>query len=144
MNKRVEFFLSQIGKEKWAYDYPLMDWLKASVLNAAEQEVRMQFKVEQYMLNPTGILHGGIAATMLDELMGAATSLAGRPTAFATINMSVDYLHSARLGDIITGEGRIIRAGKTVMHAEARLMCGDKVLAKATSNLIATSFRINF
>ena len=52
MNKRIEFFRTQIGREKWQFDYPLMDWLNAEVLEVEEGEVKMQFKVEKYMLNP--------------------------------------------------------------------------------------------
>ncbi|MDB5227230.1 MAG: phenylacetic acid degradation-related protein [Bacteroidota bacterium] len=140
MNARIEFFKNQIGKDKWAFDYPLMEWLKAQVLEADESHVKMQFTVEAYMLNPIGMLHGGVVATMLDELMGAAGFLLGRLTGYATINMNVDYLYPARLGEKITGEGRIIRAGKTVLHAESKLHnAGNRLLAKATSNLIATT-----
>jgi uncharacterized protein (TIGR00369 family) len=143
MNQRVAFFKQQIGKDKWAFDYPLMDWLHARVLEVDEDHLKMQFSVEAYMLNPIGILHGGITATMLDELMGAAGFLLGRPTGYATVNMHVDYLRSAKLGDSITGEGRVIRAGKSVIHTEARLFTPDeKLIAKASSNLIATSVNL--
>ena len=143
MNARIEFFRNQIGKEKWGFDYPLMEWLRARVLEVEEDQVKMQFTVEKYMLNPIGIMHGGISATMLDELMGAAGYLQGRPTGFATINLNVDYLNSARAGEIITGTGMILRAGKNVMHAESRIYNAEyKLLAKASSNLIATSFPV--
>ena len=140
MNKRVEFFKNQIGKDKWAFDYPLMDWLRARVVGVNEEQLEMEFTVEAYMLNPIGIMHGGITATMLDELMGAAGFLLGRPTGYATINMHIDYLNSAKLGDILIGKGKVVRAGKTVLHAEAGLYTADgKFIAKASSNLIATS-----
>ena len=96
MNKRVEIFRTQIGQDKWLFDYPLMDWMNAKVLEVDEGKVKMQFTVEKYMLNPIGILHGGIAAAMLDELMGAAGFTIGRPTGYATINMNIDYLNSAK------------------------------------------------
>ena len=54
--------------------------------------------------------------------------------------MHIDYLNSAKLGDVLTGKGRIVRAGKTVLHAEAGLYtAGGKFIAKASSNLIATT-----
>lgn len=144
MNARIEFFKNQIGKEKWQFPYPLMDWMTAEAMEAEEGFVKMRFMVKEYMLNPIQILHGGVAATMLDELMGAAGFLMNRPVGYATINMNVDYLHSAKLNDILIGEGKIIRAGKTVMHAEAKLTNTDgKVVAKATSNLIATQIVVN-
>ena len=145
MNKRVALFKTQIGQEKWLFDYPLMDWMNARVLDVEEGKVKMQFTVEKYMLNPIGILHGGIAAAMLDELMGAAGFTIGRPTGYATINMNIDYLNSAKAGELIIGEGVIIRAGKNVLHAEAKLFSQEnKLLSKASSNLIATSVPIPF
>ncbi len=145
MNKRVEIFRTQIGQDKWLFDYPLMDWMNAKVLEVNEGTVKMQFTVEKYMLNPIGILHGGIAAAMLDELMGAAGFTIGRPTGYATINMNIDYLNSAKVGEKVIGEGVIIRAGKNIMHAEAKLFNEEnKLLSKASSNLIATSVPIPF
>lgn len=143
MNTRVAFFKNQVGKTTWQFPYPLMDWMTAQALEAEEGFVKMQFTVQDYMLNPLQILHGGVAATMLDELMGAAGFLMNRPVGYATINMSVDYLHSAKLHEVLIGEGKIIRAGKTVMHAEAKLTTVDgKLIAKATSNIIATNVAI--
>lgn len=143
MNKRIEFFRSQIGKDKWQFDYPLMDWLNAKVIEVNEGHVKMSFKVEKYMLNPIEIMHGGIMATILDEVMGAASFTLGRPNGFATINMNVDYLNPARAGEIVIGEGTIIRAGKTVLHVKAELYNTDnKLLAKATSNMIGTSVQL--
>ena len=143
MNKRIEFFRSQIGKDKWQFDYPLMDWLNAKVIEVNEGHVKMSFKVEKYMLNPIEIMHGGIMATILDEVMGAASFTLGRPNGFATINMNVDYLNPARAGEIVIGEGSIIRAGKTVLHVKAELYNTDnKLLAKATSNMIGTSVQL--
>lgn len=140
MNTRVEFLRQQIGKEKWQYDYPLMDWLKAKVLAVDEGYIKIECEVRKDMLNPNGIMHGGIMATLLDEAMGAASFTLGRPTGFATINMSIDYLYSAKTGDIVWVEGTIIRAGKTVLHIKAELYNAEnKLLAKATSNMIKTS-----
>ena len=140
MNQRVQLLQNQIGKEKWQYEYPLMDWLKAQVIAVEEGKIEIQFTVEKYMLNPIGILHGGIMATMLDEVMGAACFTLGRPVGYATINMNLDYLNPAKVGEKVIAKGTIVRAGKTVIHAEAILVNADeKVLAKATSNLIGTS-----
>lgn len=143
MNKRIEFLKNQIGLEKWQYDYPLMDWLKAKVIEVEEGEIKMEFTVDKYMLNPIGILHGGITATMLDEVMGAASFTLGRPTGFATINMNVDYLKPAKVGDTVFGIGKVLRAGKTILHLESKILDSeDRLLAKATSNMIATSVQI--
>ncbi|HQV78765.1 MAG TPA: PaaI family thioesterase [Chitinophagales bacterium] len=143
MNKRIEFFRNQIGKDKWQYEYPLMDWLKTQVVEVDEGRVKMQFTVEKYMLNPIGIMHGGIMATILDEVMGAASFTLGRPNGFATVNMNIDFLIPAKAADIIFGEGTVLRAGKTILHIKAELYKTDGTLvAKATSNMIRTAVQL--
>lgn len=143
MNKRIEFFRNQIGKDKWQYEYPLMDWLKTQVVEVDEGRVKMQFTVEKYMLNPIGIMHGGIMATILDEVMGAASFTLGRPNGFATVNMNIDFLIPAKSADIIFGEGTVLRAGKTILHIKAELYKTDGTLvAKATSNMIRTAVQL--
>ena len=49
MSTRVELLRSQIGKDKWQYDYPLMDWLQAKVIEVEEGEVKMKFSTEKYL-----------------------------------------------------------------------------------------------
>ncbi|MCB0507820.1 MAG: PaaI family thioesterase [Chitinophagales bacterium] len=140
MNKRVEFLRNQIGRDEWQYPYPLMDWLKAKVIEVEEGKVKMQFTVERYMLNPIGIMHGGIMATILDEVMGASSFTLARPNGFATINMNVDYLKPATEGETIFAEGTVVRAGKTILHIKAELWDSKhELLAKATSNMIKTA-----
>lgn len=120
-----------------------MDWLHTKVLEVEEGRVKMEFKVESYMLNPLGIMHGGIMATILDEVMGSVSFTLGRTNGFATINMNVDFLKPAKSGDIIWAEGTIVRAGKSVLHIKAELYnAQNHLLAKATSNMIETSIKL--
>ena len=120
-----------------------MDWLKTQVVEVDEGRVKMQFTVEKYMLNPIGIMHGGIMATILDEVMGAASFTLGRPNGFATVNMNIDFLIPAKAADIIFGEGTVLRAGKTILHIKAELYKTDGTLvAKATSNMIRTAVQL--
>ncbi|HNF48149.1 MAG TPA: PaaI family thioesterase [Chitinophagales bacterium] len=139
MNNRIAYFRSHIGKEKWSFDYPMIEWMKAQVLEADEGIVKLQFTVKDYMLNPLKIMHGGVASTMLDELMGAACFLMNKPVGYVTINMNVDYLSAAKENDILIGEGKVIRAGRTTMHAEARIYNTEgKLLFKSSGNFMAT------
>jgi hypothetical protein len=141
MNARIDFFRNQVGKDKWPFDYPLMEYLHARVLEADEGQVKMQFSVEKYMLNPIGILHGGIAATILDELMGAAGFLQGRPTGYATINMNVDYRTVRKQVKQLPGRER--------SYVQAKLLCTRKpkyVMQKAGCwpKLLQTSLLLRF
>lgn len=69
--------------------------------------------------NGLGLVHGGMLTSFLDGLMGATVFRATRQTA-VTIHLSVDFLHMARVGDWVMGEGKVTRATKEVAFVEAR------------------------
>ncbi|MCB9074942.1 MAG: PaaI family thioesterase [Chitinophagales bacterium] len=137
MNERVAFFRRGIGNDLWKEHYPIIKFLNGSIVEVNEGQLIFEFTILETQLNPNGILHGGVMATMLDELMGGATWTLNKPYPFATINLQVDYLSPAKVGEVIRGEANVIKAGSTVVHAEAKLYNSKNlVIAKATSNLV--------
>ncbi|MEZ5037134.1 MAG: PaaI family thioesterase [Chitinophagales bacterium] len=137
MNERVAFFRRGIGNDLWKEHYPIIKFLNGSIVEVNEGQLIFEFTILETQLNPNGILHGGVIATMLDELMGGATWTLNKPYPFATINLQVDYLSPAKVGEVIRGEANVIKAGSTVVHAEAKLYNSKNlVIAKATSNLV--------
>jgi uncharacterized protein (TIGR00369 family) len=87
-----------------------------------------------WMFNPIGSIHGGIAATMLDTVLGCAvqtTLPAG--SGYATTDLHVRYIRP-----MDTGTGRVIATG-TVVHAGRRHATAEgRVEVEATGKLIAT------
>lgn len=115
---------------------PVGGWLGGTLLRLAAGELAASFVVRQEMTNPSGILHGGIMATMLDELMGFTVFLLDDESFFASINLTIDFLASARVGDEVIGATRVIRRGRHVVNVEGTLSRADGTLiARATSNL---------
>lgn len=82
--------------------------------------------------NGLGIVHGGMLASFLDGLLGHTVS-AHTGKIGVTIHLSVDYLAMARRGEWIEGEGRVTRAARDVVFAEARAHAGGEDLARATA-----------
>lgn len=115
---------------------PVGGWLGGTLLRAVEGELAASFVVRREMTNPSGILHGGIMATMLDELMGFTVFLLDDESFFASINLTIDFLASARMGDEVIATTRVIRRGRRVVNVEGTLSRADGTLiARATSNL---------
>ena len=136
MNPRVEAYRSQIGKEI-QFDYPILKYLGFVVMEAEEGYIKVEMKARRELLNPLGLLHGGVMAMLMDELIGAAGWTLNRPTHFVTINLNIDFLSSAREDEILVAEGKIVRPGKNVMHGESKIFnSSGKLLAKSASNLI--------
>lgn len=86
-----------------------------------------------------GILHGGIVSTILDECFAHAC---GGPSRGAgekavTAEMTVRFKKPVPIGQMVIGEGRVVRAGGRLVVCAATL--ADEtgtVLAEATGKLI--------
>jgi uncharacterized protein (TIGR00369 family) len=89
--------------------------------------------------NPLGVLHGGIAATLLDSVMGCAvhTTLPADQV-YTSLDISVRYLRSGPIdGTRLRAEGRVVHRGRKVRTAEATLTDeSGKLIATATSSLL--------
>lgn len=84
--------------------------------------------VEDVHLNGSGTLHGGVYASLLDNVMGLAVlSLVGVRT--ATIEMNVHFLGAV-------GEGRITCHGE-VVHRTRRTATAEAKVYDAKENLVA-------
>jgi uncharacterized protein (TIGR00369 family) len=94
----------------------------------------------EWMYNPIGSVHGGIAATILDSCMGCAvhtTLEAG--VAYTTADLQVRYLRamSDTTGRVLA-EGRVIHRGKRTATAEGRLFVesDERLLAHGTTGCV--------
>jgi uncharacterized protein (TIGR00369 family) len=105
------------------------------IIAVAEGRAVFSLEPTQWMFNPIGSVHGGIAATVLDSCMGCAvqtTLPAG--TGYTTSDLQVRYLRpmSVETG-LIHAEGTVVHSGRRQATAEGRL------IAVATGKLIATA-----
>lgn len=67
-----------------------------------------------------GIAHGGIVATILDEVMGWA--LASADAWGYTAKMSIEYKRPVPVGAHLRGEGRLIERRRRLLTTSARLV----------------------
>ena len=95
-------------------------------LGLAEGISRLRIVPGPHHMNNSGIVHGGVICTLLDVAMGSAARLkAGAPV--MTIDMHVMFLAAVR--GVVTAEGCVIRAGRSILfaEAEARTESGETV-----------------
>jgi len=87
-----------------------------------------------WMLNPLGVVHGGIAATLLDTVLACAvhtTLPAG--TGYATADLHIRYLRAMH-----PGVGRVIATGTVVQTGRRHATAEGRVEVEETGKLIAT------
>lgn len=102
-----------------------------------EENIALELKVDEHILNLNDTLHGGVHATLLDTIIGQTIAqLAESPV--ATINLSVYYSKPAKLGSILTAKGQVVQMGKSIAT-------GEGIITDETGTLIAKgigSFKI--
>ena len=142
-NPRLDFFKSQIDQDMSASISPLGRWLNGTIRAADFGRLVAEYVIRDELTNPAGVLHGGAASAILDDLIGAMVFTLGREFAFTSVNLTVDFLHAARQGDTVTATAEVVRAGRNIIHCEGRIVAADgKVIAKCATNLIQTSVRL--
>jgi uncharacterized protein (TIGR00369 family) len=99
--------------------------------------IEMAFNPNASMLNPAGVVQGGIVAAMLDDTMGPALiSLTGGKVMPSSIDLNVSFIRPVKPGRVIA-KGRVVNRGRSIVFLEAELFDSDgRLLARSTSSAI--------
>lgn len=134
-----------IGRDMSGSISPLGRWLNVTLHEVEEGRLVAGLVVREDLTNPAGLLHGGAACALLDDLIGAMVFTLNRENLYVSVNMNVDFLHAARLGDTVTITAEAIRAGRNIVHCEGRIVASDgKIIAKCSTNLVQTNTKLPF
>jgi uncharacterized protein (TIGR00369 family) len=113
---------------------PIIAMLEASVFEVEEGRVVFTLTPAEWMFNPIGSVHGGVAATLLDSCMGCAVHTVLKPdSGYTTGDLHIRYLRAmtTETGPVLA-EGKVVHAGRRQATAEGRLYM------QSTGKLIAT------
>lgn len=119
---------------------PIAELLDMTIEEAEAGRVLFALEPAEWMYNPIGSVHGGVAATILDSCMGCAIhTLLPAGVGYTTTDLQVRY---ARGMTVDTGrvlaEGKVVHAGRRLSTAEGRLTveASGKLIAHATAGCI--------
>jgi len=98
--------------------------------------VRVEFAPQPAFGNHFGDIQGGFLVAMLDAPLSIATFLA-TGAFIPTVEIKTSFLARAGIGTC-AAEGRVLRAGRTLVFTEARLWSPDGALA---AHATATALR---
>jgi uncharacterized protein (TIGR00369 family) len=103
---------------------PIMKLMNIRMASAEPGKVIMELPIGEYHYNPIGSIHGGVAATILDSVMGCSihsTLPAGR--VYSTLEIKINYLRpmSDALGTV-TAHGWVVNAGRKAAFAEGKII----------------------
>jgi uncharacterized protein (TIGR00369 family) len=110
-------------------------------------EGRVVFTVEpgEHHYNPIGVVHGGLAATLLDSAMGCAVhSLLPQGRGYTTLEIKVNYVRAiTRMSGRLRASASVIHMGGRIATAEGRIVdASGQLCAHATTTCILLAARL--
>ncbi len=134
MERRVNWYLDYVknSKEDRVNNRLIYEMTECS---AEAQTLTLRFETIDWMMNPGGVVHGGMLCTMLDITMGI-TSMALSGAFSPTVNLSVSFLSPAPNHDHMLITAHATRVGKTFVQLTA------EAYSEKTRTLCATATAI--
>jgi uncharacterized protein (TIGR00369 family) len=84
--------------------------------------------------NSRGLLHGGVIAALADNAMGLSVSRRyDPPVAASTVNLAIDYLGMAKIGQWLDVTTQFIKTGKTLAFASCLVHADGKPIARGNA-----------
>lgn len=118
---------------------PIAQLLGMRIESVARGEVVFTVEPHESQYNPLGVVHGGVACTVLDTVVGCAVhTTLERGWFYTSIDLNVSYLRPFTLASgPLRVTGRVTKPGKRVAFAEAVAVDGKgQEIATATSSLL--------
>lgn len=129
----LEFLRTLIEKRK---PPPIAVLLGFDLVEVGEGRAVFEVKPEEFHYNPTGQVHGGLAATVLDSALGCAV-LSAMPAGvgYTTVELHVNLVRGiSKDTPRLRAEATLLHKGRTVCTAQATLKdAAGKLYAHATT-----------
>jgi len=111
--------------------------LRMQLVSISVDQAVVKLKTEQCHLQPFGIVHGGVLATLVDTATFWSVFLRlPEDAGLVNIDLKLNYLKSISTG-LMTAQGRCIRAGRSINYAEASVKDKEgNLIAHGTSTLM--------
>jgi uncharacterized protein (TIGR00369 family) len=118
---------------------PLAKLLNFELLEVSEGHAVFGVTPGEYHYNPIGVVHGGLAATLLDSAMGCAVhSSLPAGTGYTTLEIKVNFIRAVTADTgRVRCEAKLIHVGRKTAIAEARVVDEEgKLYAHGTTTCL--------
>ena len=108
---------------------------------AGQAKARISWREDLIGDPQTGVIHGGVITSLLDQLCGAAVmSALNQPSPIATLDLRIDYLKPAAKGMAIVGEAECLKVTHEIafVRGSAHNEADQEVIALCTAAFMLT------
>jgi len=111
---------------------PLTDPWEPLYSKVLEDRVQLGILANNAHCNSRGFVHGGLIATLADNVMGLSCHVALKDqSGLVTVNLNTDFLSSGRIGQWILFDAFVVKTGRTLCFANCTITADDKVISRA-------------
>lgn len=118
---------------------PLASLMDFQIVELEEGRAVFAVHPAEYHYNPIGVVHGGLAATLLDSAMGCAVhSMLPSGSGYTTLELKVNFIRAmTKETGRVRAEGKLIHLGGRTATAEGRVIDeSGKLYAHATTTCL--------
>ena len=141
VNRREIIKMADVEEMRKRFDtspYALNMGMKLVELSKGYAKVRMELTKE--FLNWENMIHGGVIASLLDQAFGC--SLNTLDHIYVAVQLNINYLTAAPVGETIFAESKVIYAGKKLGVSEMTVADSKgKTIARATGTTVSLGER---
>lgn len=114
---------------------PVTDPWEPLYSRRSADKVELAFEVRPAHCNSRGFLHGGVLAALCDNFMGLslAAILDNPKASIVTVNLALDYIGSATIGDLVIVEPRVIKSGGSIAFCDAMARTRESIVARSNA-----------
>jgi uncharacterized protein (TIGR00369 family) len=116
---------------------PFPNHLRMKLVSISLDQATVKLETGQCHLQPFGMVHGGVMATLIDTATFWSVFLRlPEDAGLVNIDLKLNYLKSITSGEM-AAEGRCIKAGRSINYAEASVKDNQgNLIAHGTSTLM--------
>lgn len=121
---------------------PIAKTLGFSLVQATLGRAVFECEPAEYHYNPIGIVHAGLAMTLMDSAMGLAfVTTLDEPVGWTTLEVKANFTRALTIDTgLIRCTGSIIHPGRRVATTEARIEASQgRLCAHGTSTILVLS-----
>jgi uncharacterized protein (TIGR00369 family) len=120
---------------------PVTDAWEPLYSRRADGILRLGVWLDKRHCNARGFVHGGVIAALADLAMGhsvnesraAASAGSAVPAESVTMNLTVDFIASAQIGDWLEITPRVLKFSGSTGFTDALVTAGETVVARASA-----------
>ncbi len=116
-------------------------WLDGKIIKVKRGEIELEYDLRPEMANPTGLLHGGMQAALIDDTIGMCTATLGYKGFLITIDAQLNFLGKVEVDKAVHVKASMVREGRNIVHFFAHVSDLDgKLIATGNANLLKTKY----